>query len=180
MSNPLAKMLLTLLTAAAPAAHAEEEVIDFQQAEVGKPTPEWIEKGVVFKLAAQPTQSKAIGRIMFFPHISSDHKGLLNAMATEQSIPVQASFPKTVSAVTVVFWASTGCPAFLEALDASGSVVDRASIDAAPRRKSPADPVPFFKLKVKAPAIAAIRYGGPRNGEFLAADEIRFTTGAAD
>jgi hypothetical protein len=29
---------------------------------------------------------------------------------------------------------------------------------------------------VKAPAIAAIRFSGPRNGEFLAADEIRFTT----
>jgi hypothetical protein len=29
---------------------------------------------------------------------------------------------------------------------------------------------------VKAPAIAAIRFSGPRNGEFLAADEIRITT----
>jgi hypothetical protein len=180
MRNQVAIAFLTLLAAAAPAVHAEDNVIDFEQAEIGKPAPEWIEKGVVFKLAGQPTQSRAVGRIMFFPHLATDHKGLLNAMATEQSIPVQATFPKNVAAVTVVFWASTGCPAFLEALDAKGSVVDRASIDAAPQRKSPADPVPVFELKVKAPGIAAIRYGGPRNGEFLAADEIRFTTVAAD
>ncbi len=175
-----AKTLLVMLAAAVPALHAEEIVIDFEQAATGKPAAEWIEKGVVFKLAGQPTQSKAVGRIMFFPHISTDHKGLLNAMATEQSIPVQANFPKTASSVTVVFWASTGCPALLEALDASGKVVDSASIGAAPHRKTPADPVPFFELKVKAPAIAAIRYSGPRNGEFLAADEIRFTTAGAE
>jgi hypothetical protein len=35
--------------------------------------------------------------------------------------------------------------------------------------------VPFFRLTVRAPAIAAIRFSGPRNGEFLAADEIRYT-----
>ena len=39
--------------------------------------------------------------------------------------------------------------------------------------------VPFFELTVKAPDIAAIRFSGPRNGEFLAADEIRFTTADA-
>jgi hypothetical protein len=45
-----------------------------------------------------------------------------------------------------------------------------------PGRKAPGDPVPFLQLTVKAPAIAAIRFSGPRNGEFLAADEIRITT----
>jgi hypothetical protein len=35
--------------------------------------------------------------------------------------------------------------------------------------------VPFFELSVKAQAISAIRFSGPRDGEFLAADEIRFT-----
>jgi hypothetical protein len=49
-------------------------------------------------------------------------------------------------------------------------------VAAVPGRKSPADPVPFLELTVKAPAIAAIRFSGPRNGEFLAADEIRITT----
>jgi hypothetical protein len=64
----------------------------------------------------------------------------------------------------------------LEALDKNGAVVDKASLAAVPGRKTPADPVPFVELTVKASAIAAIRFSGPRDGEFLAADEIRFTT----
>lgn len=163
------------LTGMAATGHAEEVVIDFEQAEIGKPAPKWIEKGVEFKLAAAPTKSKAAGRIMFFPHLATNRKGILNAMATEQAIPVQAQFPKPVSAVTLVLWGSTGVPAVLEALDATGAVVDRASVDAMPVRKAPADPIPFLELKVNAPAIAAIRFSGPRDGEFLAADEMRFT-----
>jgi len=162
-----------------PAVSAEEIVIDFEQAEIGKPMPTWTEKGVVFKLAGPLANSKAIGRIMFFPHLATNHKGILNAMATEQAIPVQATFPTSASSVTLVLWGSTGCPALLEALDNKGEVVDKASVAAVPGRKSPADPVPFFELTVNAPdasAIAAIRFSGPRNGEFLAADEIRFTT----
>jgi hypothetical protein len=169
-------LLLLALTGAASAARAAEVVIDFEQAQIGKPVPTWEEKGVVFNLAGPPTKSKATGRIMFFPHIATNRKGILNAMATEQAIPVQATFPNSVSAVTLVLWASTGCPALLEALDKNGQVIDQASVAAAPGRKAPADPVPFFKLTVKAPAIAAIRFSGPRDGEFLAADEIRFKT----
>jgi hypothetical protein len=120
-----------------------------------------------------------VGRIMFFPHLATNHTGLVNAMATEQAIPVQATFPNPVSRVTLLLWGSTGCPALLEALDAKGQVVDKASIAAAPGRKAPADPVPFFELTVNAPAIAAIRFSGPRDGEFLAADEIRFTSADA-
>jgi len=164
-----------VLVVAVPAARADEIVIDFEQAEIGRPTPTWTEKGVVFNLAGAPTQSKATGRIMFFPHLATNHKGILNAMATEQAIPVQATFPNSASAVTLVLWGSTGCPALLEALDKNGEVVDKASVAAVPGRKAPADPIPFFQLTVKAPAIAAIRFSGPRNGEFLAADEIRFT-----
>ena len=161
------------------AAHAEEVVIDFEQAEIGKPVPTWTEKGVVFNLAGPLTQSKATGRIMFFPHLATNHKGILNAMATEQAIPVQATFPNSASAVTLVLWGSTGCPALLEALDKNGAVIDKASVAAVPGRKAPADPVPFLELTVKASEgseIAAIRFSGPRNGEFLAADEIRITT----
>jgi hypothetical protein len=157
-------------------AGATEVVIDFEQAEIGKPVPTWTEKGVVFTLAGPLTQSKATGRIMFFPHLATNHKGILNAMATEQAIPVKATFPVSASSVTLVLWGSTGCPALLEALDKNGEVVDRASVAAVPGRKAPADPVPFLELTVQAPAIAAIRFSGPRNGEFLAADEIRFTT----
>jgi len=168
-----------LILGAFPTARAEEIVIDFEQAEIGKPVPTWTEKGVVFNLAGPLTESKATGRIMFFPHLATNHKGILNAMATEQAIPVQATFPNSVSAVTLVLWGSTGCPALLEALDKNGAVVEKASVAAVPGRKAPADPVPFLELTVKAPegsAIAAIRFSGPRNGEFLAADEIRFTT----
>jgi hypothetical protein len=167
---------LWVALAAVSAAHAEEVVVDFERAQTGKPVATWTEKGVEFKLAGPLTQSKAAGRIMFFPHIGTNHKGILNAMATEQAVPVLATLPKNASAVTLVLWGSTGVPASLEALDASGNVVDRASIAAAPSRKDPAEPVPFFELSVKAPAIAAIRFSGPRNGEFLAVDELRFTT----
>jgi len=171
--------LFALLASAVSVGRAEEIVIDFEQAEIGKPRPTWTEKGVVFNLAGPLTTSKATGRIMFFPHLATNHKGILNAMATEQAIPVLATFPDSASSATLVFWSSTGCPALLEALDKNGAVVDKVSVAAAPGRKDPADPIPFFKLTVKAPeasAIAAIRFSGPRNGEFLAADEIRFTT----
>ena len=167
--------LLALLGAAADA-FGEEVVIDFEQAEIGKPVPTWTEKGVVIKLAGPLTQSKAAGRVMFFPHLATNHKGILNAMATEQAIPVQVKFPDSVSAVTLVLWGSTGCPALVEALDKNGEVVDKASVPAVPGRKAPGDAIPFLQLTVKAPAIAAIRFSGPRNGEFLAADEIRYTT----
>jgi hypothetical protein len=164
------------LIGAVPAGRAEEVVIDFEQAQIGKPVPTWAEKGVVFNLAGPLTQSKATGRIMFFPHLATNRKGILNAMANEQAIPVQATFPNSASAVTLVLWGSTGCPALLEALDKNGEVVDKASVAAVPGRKAPADPIPFIQLTVKGSAIAAIRFSGPRNGEFLAADEIRYTT----
>lgn len=167
---------LLVLVGSLTTARAAEIVIDFEQAQIGKPVPTWTEKGVEFKLAGPLTQSKAQGRIMFFPHIATQRKGILNAMATEQAIPVEATLPQPASRVTVVFWGSTGCPALLEALDEKGGVVDQVSIPAVPGRKAPADPVPFVEMTVNAPAIAAIRFSGPRNGEFLAADEIRLTT----
>ena len=90
---------------------ATEVVIDFEQATIGKPVPTWTEKDVTFTLAEAPKNSKAIGRVMFFPHLATNHKGLLNALANEQAIPVQAKVPTPVSSVTIVFWASTGCAA---------------------------------------------------------------------
>ena len=174
MNRRVAIVLFALL-GAAPVS-AEELMIDFEQAEIGKPMPSWTDKGVVVKLAGPLSQSKAAGRVMFFPHLATNHKGILNAMATEQAIPVQVTFPESASAVTLVVWGSTGCPALVEALDENGQVVDKATVAAVPGRKAPGDPVPFLELTVKAPAIAAIRFSGPRNGEFLAADEIRYTT----
>lgn len=169
-------VMIALLLGASRLALAGELVIDFEKAEIGKPTPTWSDQGVVFALAGPLAQSKAAGRVTFFPHIATNHKGIVNAMATEQAVPLLVTFPVSASAVSLVLWGSTGCPALIEALDKDGAVVDRASVPAVPGRKKPADPVPFFEMSVKAPAIAAIRISGPRTGEFLATDEIRIRT----
>ena len=102
-------------------------MIDFEQTEIGKPTPRGPKKEWSSNSPGRSIQSKAAGRIMFFPHLATNRKGILNAMATEQAIPVQATFPDSASAVTLVLWGSTGCPALLEALDKNGEVVDKAS-----------------------------------------------------
>src|SRR3954462_3444593 len=115
MNHKAALSILLLAATNAPADEPKEVVIDFEQAEVGQPVPSWTEQGVAFSLASAPKQGKAAGRVMFFPYIPTTRKGLLNAMATEQSIPVQAAFSHSVSSVTVLFWASTGCPARLQA-----------------------------------------------------------------
>ena len=164
-----------ILVASAASAVSAETVIDFEQATIGKPVTNWVEKGVVFALAHEPTKSKAAGRVMFFPHLATNHKGILCAMATEP-IPVQATFPKGASSVTLVLWGSTGCPAVVEAFDKNGNMVDKAAVATVPGRTKPEDPVPSFEMTVKAPAIAYIQFSGPRPGEFLAADELRFTS----
>jgi len=174
-------MLLSLLLAScvsAPRMH--ETVITFEQAQIGKPVPSWTEQGVVFNLASDPVNSYAIGRVMFFPHLGSgrhgpDKIGILNAMAEEQAIPVEARFPAGAASVSVIFWASTGCPALLEAFDKGGNLLDQASLAAAPGRNNPADMVPNFELTVKGAAIAYIHFSGPRRGEFLAAEQVRCT-----
>lgn len=169
---------LLVLFAGFRSAAGAEVVIDFEQSQVGKPVTNWVEQGVVFTLARSPTNSQAAGRIMFFPHLGTKRKGLLCAMATEP-IPVQARFPTNgASSVTMVLWGSTGCPALLEAFDAKGQIVDKASVAVVPGRTAPGDPVPFFKLTVNAPNIAFVRFSGPRAGEFLVADELRFTPAA--
>ena len=172
--NRIRLLLSVLLAASVAGAIAEETVIDFEQAEIGKPVTTWVEQGVIFTLAHQPKKTKAAGRVMFFPHLATNHKGILCAMADEQ-IPVQVTFPKMASSVTLMLWASTGCPALLEAFDKNGALVDKASLDTVPCRTKPEDPIPTFKLSVKAPEIAYVRFSGPRSGEFLAADELRFT-----
>ena len=72
--------------AAATASHAyanEEIVITFDDAEVGKPIPTWTAQGVVFEPAGKLKRSKAVPRVMFFPHLMTDKKGILSAMAAE-------------------------------------------------------------------------------------------------
>jgi hypothetical protein len=63
----------------------------------------------------------------------------------------------------------------VEAFDRDGKLVDKSSVATVPGRTKPEDPVPTFELTVRAPEIAYVRFSGPRAGEFLAADELRFT-----
>ena len=151
-----------------------EEVVDFEEAKItGRWVDSWEEKGVVFTPAHAATRSKAKAKLMFFPHIASGRKGILSAMATDP-IPVRARFPGSVSSVTVVFWGSTLCPATLEAYDSEGNLLDRTSLEAVPGRKFPSDPIPTFELTVEGARIAYIEFRGPREGEYLAADAVRF------
>jgi len=100
-------------------------------------------------------------------------------MATEP-IAVRATFPAPVSSATLSLWGSTRTPALLEAFDTEGKVVDRAILDSVPGRKAPGEPVPIFTMTVRAGRIAYIQFSGPREGEFLAADEVRFTPVESD
>ncbi len=93
-------------------------------------------------------QAKGKGMLMFFTHLSTGHKGIVRATATEP-IPVRATFLRPVSSVTVSFWGSTGTPALLEAFDAEGKVVDSASLESVPGRKAPGDPGPIFSMTVR-------------------------------
>ncbi len=176
----VARCWLLLICTAACVVGAEEVTVDFENAVVLLPdgmanrVPKWEEKGVVFTLAHEPQQTKGKGLLMFFTHLSSGHKGIASAMATE-AIPVRATFPGPVTSVKLAMWSSTGTPALLQAFDTEGKIVDRASLDSVPNRKAPGDPVPIFTVSVHAPRIAWIEFSGPRSGEYLAVDEIRFT-----
>ena len=175
ISNQLTVMVVSVLLLTAACVFGQTEVVvDFEKAELtGRWIETWEERGVMFTAAHAPKKSKAKARLMFFPHIPSGRKGILSAMA-DDPIPVRARFPTNVTSVTLVVWGSTSCPARLEAYDAEGKLVDKASLAAIPGRKSPGDPVPIFELTVKGSRIAYIEFSGPRAGEYLAADEVRF------
>ena len=155
---------------------ADEVVITFDKVETDKPTPSYTDKDrdVVFALARKPMKSTATGRVMFFPHLKTDRKGILNAMADE-SIPVEIRFPKPVSSVMLELWGSIGSAALVEAYDKDGKVVDTAKRDKVPERTAPEKPVPSFELTVKAAAIAYVRFSGAPPGGYLVCDEVRFT-----
>src|SRR5438045_3094036 len=82
------------LAAAAPA--DGEVVITFDKVETGKPMPSYTDQGVVFALSRRPSLNRSAGRVMFFPHLKTPRKGILNAMANE-SIPVEVRFPRPAS-----------------------------------------------------------------------------------
>ena len=155
-------------------ASAQQLVVDFESTTVGKPLPSWSENGVTFELAHQPKKSKAAGRIMFFPHIGTGRKGILNAMANE-AIPVRAQFAKPVDKVSLVLWGSTTSAALVEAFDANGKLLDDDSLKQVPIRKAPEEHVPFFEMSVEAKGIAYVQISGSQPGGFVTVDEIRWT-----
>src|SRR5215212_2673241 len=184
MMNPRIILLVIAVAAAASAARpdeappknaAGEAVLTFASATVGKPVPKWTEGNVTFALASPPQRSKAQGRVTFFPHLKAERKGILNAMANEQAIPVKAEVKGGASSVTLVLWGTVGSNAWLEAHDKEGKLLDRAALpDTVPQRKDPADPIPSFDLSVKADNIVYILFGGANDGGALVADEIRY------
>jgi hypothetical protein len=150
------------------------QVITFDKAEItGRWVDSWEDKGVVFAPAHAPTKSKAKARLMFFPHAPSGRKGILSAMA-DDPIPVRASFTNGAASVTISFWGSTDCAARLEAYNREGQLVDKIGLEKIPGRKAPAEPIPTFDLTVKGTNIAYVEFSGPRPGEYLAAEEVRF------
>ncbi|MEZ6134585.1 MAG: hypothetical protein R3C53_06725 [Pirellulaceae bacterium] len=157
---------------------AEENLIDFESAEIGKPTVQWEDKGVVFELAHAPTKSKAKGRVMFFPHLGTQRKGILNAMANE-AIPVRVTFPRPAETVKLTLWGSTTSAALVEAFDAEGNLIAQAGLDQVPVRKRPEEHIPFFDLSVSAKHIAYLHISGSQPGGFVAVDELRWSYPAA-
>lgn len=173
-------VLVCLLCGHVAAAQGKEQVVDFEKAvplgagDKANRVAEWVENGVTFTLARAPQRSKGKGMLMFFTHLASGRKGLVSAVAAEP-IPVRATFAQPVTSVTVTFWGSTVTPALLQAFDAAGQVIGQARRDAAPPRKAPGDPAPMFTLSVQGSQIAHVEFSGPREGEYLVADEVRFT-----
>lgn len=156
------------------AAFLTNQTVTFDKAEItGRWVDSWADNGVVFTPAHAPTKSKAKARLMFFPHAPSGRKGILCAMA-DDPIPVRASFTNGCCSVTISFWGSTDCPAKLEAYNAEGQLLDKTALDKIPGRKAPGDPIPTFDLTVKGTNIAYVEFSGPRPGEYLAAEEVRF------
>ena len=168
--------LAVLISIVAPALAAAEGpvVITFDKVETVKPLPSYTDQDVVFAPSRRPTTSRATPRVMFFPHLKTPRKGILNAMASE-SIPVEVRFPKPVSSATLVMWGSIGSAALVEAYDADGKLIASASREKVPERTGPEQPIPSFELTVKAPAIATLRFSGARPGGYLVCDELRFT-----
>lgn len=163
----------------------EEVVIDFEDVPIRlDPNDDekinrleiYEEKGVRFKLASKSKKTKMPGKIMFFPHLSSGRQGLVNAMAREQEIPVRMLFPTKASRVKIRFWGSTGTAARLAAYDDNGKEIGRDELDRIPGRKRPEDPIPTFELSIDAKDISYVEFSGPRTGEYLAADEVRFVS----
>lgn len=158
---------------AAATTTAGERVLDLENGVPGAWISEWEEQGVWFGPARAPTKSKAKGSLTFFVRPGAEDRGILMAMA-DDPLPLAVRFPVPVRRVTVRLWAHTGSAARLQALDRDGEVVATAQVERVPQRTNPAEPMPRFELIVTAPGIASLRLDGPRAGEYLVADELRY------
>ena len=168
-------MATTAITFAfGPITISQDAVIDFESEPIGKPAPTWSNQGVTFGLAHQPKKSKAVGRISFFPHLGTNRKGIVSAMANE-AIPVRATFEEPVKKVQLVLWGSTTSSALVEAYDVDGKRIAKDGLEHVPVRKTPEDHVPFFELAVEGDGIAYIEISGSQPGGFVAVDEIRWS-----
>ncbi len=151
---------------------AGELVIDFESAEIGKPTQIYTAQDVVFELAHEPKKSKAKGRVMFFPHSGDDHKGILNAMADE-AIPLRIKLPKPATKAVLTLWGSTTSAAVIEAFDRDGNLLKQDQRDQVPVRKSPEEQVPYFTVTIESSGIASLQISGAQPGGYVALDELR-------
>lgn len=155
-------------------ARADDHVIDFEKAEVGKPVASWVDQGVRIEPARPLEKSKAIARITFFPHLGTGRIGVVNAMANE-AIPVRATFERGARKVTARLWGSTTSAAYMEAFDKAGNSLAKKALEKVPVRQTPEEHVPFFDLSIEASAIAYVEIGGAKPGGFMAVDELRWT-----
>ncbi len=171
--RPLLAVTILAQFFSAAISFADENIIDFEKTEIGKPIPTWSEQGVTFTLAHEPEKSKAKGRISFFPHLGTDRKGVVNAMANE-AIPIRVSFGKPIKKVKLKLWGSTTSAALVQAFDAEGMLIAQDGLDQVPIRQSPEEHVPFFELSVEASNIVYIDVSGSKPGGFVAIDEIRW------
>lgn len=167
-------LIVLLLGPLAGAAADSEVVVTFDKAETGKPVASHTEQGVEFVPARPRAKSKAAAKVMFFPHLKTERRGILSATADEP-IPVEIRFPKPAASVTLALWGSNGSSAKVEAYDKDGKVIDTAKRDKAPERAGPDKPVPSFELTVAGAAITSVRFSGAPAGGYLACDEVRYT-----
>lgn len=166
---------IVLLLVCAHVVRGADHVVDFEDVEVGKPTPSWEGRGLRIELLHAPKKNKAVGRITFFPHLGTGHKGVVNAMANE-AIPLRINFITSAKKVTATLWGSTTSAAYLEAFDKDGKSLGRQAIEKVPVRKAPEEQIPFFELSVEATGIAYVTIGGSKAGGFVAVDELRWVS----
>jgi len=151
-----------------------EVVVTFEKADLGHPAVKFVVSDVTFQLGWALRQSQAEPRVMFFPHEMTGNNGILNAMATEQAIPVKATLPVPASSVTLVMWGTTDSPARVEAHDKNDKLLDTVVLEKVPERLDPDDPIPSFEISVKGDNIAYVLFGGAPNGGYIAAEKIRY------